>query len=103
MILDQIKTSLTDYTQTVSIENYPQFQEMENAFVVIFPTLTLAGLIFPAYVTFKRELGHRRGRRWIFIAFTVIEAYLDVRVWQKYATTGMTLSGEPFLTRRWFI
>ena len=25
--------------------------------------------------------------------FTIIEAYFDVRVWQKYATTGMTLSG----------
>ena len=23
----------------------------------------------------------------------MLEAYLDVRVWQKYATTGMTLSG----------
>ena len=58
-ILDQIKTSLVDYTNTVSIENYPQFQEMETAFVVIFPTLTFCGLIFPAYVTFKRESGHR--------------------------------------------
>ena len=56
---DQIKTSLVDYTNTVSIENYPQFQEMETAFVVIFPTLTFCGLIFPAYVTFKRESGHR--------------------------------------------
>lgn len=56
---DQIKTSLADYTETVSIENYPQFQEMENAFVVIFPIMTFLGLIFPAYVTFKRESGHR--------------------------------------------
>lgn len=58
-LLDQIKTSLADYTEKVSIENYPQFQEMENAFVVIFPIMTALGLIFPAYVTFKRESGHR--------------------------------------------
>ena len=58
-VIDNIKTSLTDYNKTVSIENYPQFQEMENAFVVMFPTLTFAGLVFPAYVTFKREAGHR--------------------------------------------
>ena len=58
-ILDNIKLSLKSYNNTVSIENYPQFQEMENAFVIMFPTLTFAGLIFPAYVTFKRESGHR--------------------------------------------
>ena len=58
-ILDSIKSALDTYEDTVSIENYPQFQEMENAFVVMFPALTFAGLIFPAYVTFKRESGHR--------------------------------------------
>ena len=66
-ISDQIKTSLVDYTNTVSIENYPQFQEMETAFVVIFPTLTFCGLIFPAYVTFKRESGHRSVLNWEYI------------------------------------
>jgi hypothetical protein len=58
-ILDSIKYSLKLYNDTVSIENYPQFQEMENAFVVMFPIFTFAGLIFPAYVTLKREEGHR--------------------------------------------
>ncbi|CAG5094687.1 Oidioi.mRNA.OKI2018_I69.XSR.g13779.t1.cds [Oikopleura dioica] len=66
---------------------------METALIALFPTLTFCGLIFPAFISFKHESGPKRCRRWLFMIFTVVETYLDVRVWQKFATTGMTLTG----------